>query len=105
MLESALTALEVVKQEMPNVIICDMRLPKLSGIEFAKRLKQNPYTAQLRIPIIFLSADVFSNIGSIKQETGLDDIEFLRKPYSDLDLYSLLTKYLVPVRIIVRDSA
>ncbi|MBC9914677.1 ATP-binding response regulator [Chitinophaga varians] len=105
MLDSALPALEVVKRETPNVIICDMTLPKLSGIDFAKQLKQHPYTAQLRIPIIFLSADVFSNIGSIKQETGLDDIEFLRKPYSDVDLYSLLTKYLVPVRIIVRDSA
>ncbi|MBC9933521.1 hybrid sensor histidine kinase/response regulator [Chitinophaga qingshengii] len=100
-MESAVNALQAIGTELPNLIICDMKLPGLSGPDFAQKLKQQPGLAH--IPIIFLSADAFETSANIRQTTAGD--EFLCKPYLSEDLYALLTKYLTPIRLIVRDSA
>lgn len=40
---------------MPNVIVCDVNMPKLDGLAFTKAIKTNERTRQ--IPIIFLTAN------------------------------------------------
>ncbi|HEX67686.1 MAG TPA: response regulator [bacterium] len=47
-------ALEMVKKEIPDLILMDMALPGVSGWEVTRRLKRNPCTSQ--IPIIALTA-------------------------------------------------
>ena len=47
-------ALRVAQQKMPDVIVLDLLLPKLSGTEVLKALKSNPATTQ--IPVIVLSS-------------------------------------------------
>lgn len=47
-------ALRVANQKMPDVIVLDLLLPKLSGTEVLKALKSNPATTQ--IPVIILSS-------------------------------------------------
>lgn len=47
-------ALRVAKEKLPDVILLDMLIPKLSGPEVLKALKENPTT--VHIPVIVVSA-------------------------------------------------
>jgi CheY-like chemotaxis protein len=47
-------ALQVAKDKMPDIILLDMMLPKISGTEVLKALKANPAT--MDIPVIVLTS-------------------------------------------------
>src|SRR6202050_2588929 len=52
--EDGQEALEVAQQELPDLIITDYHMPRLSGLELCRRLKMAPATS--RIPAIMLTA-------------------------------------------------
>lgn len=52
-------ALRVARQEIPDLILMDLQLPKLNGITVTQRLKEDPDTAD--IPIIALTAHTMQN--------------------------------------------
>jgi twitching motility two-component system response regulator PilH len=58
--------LEVARNKLPDVIVLDMMLPKLSGPQLLQALKQDPRTSQ--IPIIVLSSLPQSNEAKLKKE-------------------------------------
>ena len=47
-------ALEIIPDFKPDLIVSEMILPKMSGIDFMKRVKMNP--EMMRIPFVFLSS-------------------------------------------------
>lgn len=47
-------ALRIVDKQLPDIILLDIMMPGMSGLEVCKRLKADPHTAD--IPIIFLTA-------------------------------------------------
>ena len=49
--------LNQVKIEKPDIIVLDVMMPKMDGLQVTRRLKENPGTAD--IPIIFLTAGAF----------------------------------------------
>jgi len=75
-------ALAAVAKDLPDVIIMDVRMPKMDGIECTKRLKQDPATRN--IPVIIVSA--CGAPGEIV--TGLDAgaDEYLTKPIRATEL-------------------
>jgi CheY-like chemotaxis protein len=48
-------ALRLVTIELPDLIILDINLPKLNGIQVCRRLKRDPDTAH--IPVVMLTAE------------------------------------------------
>jgi len=71
-------ALDAVRHDAPDVVVLDLMLPDLDGLEVCRRLKQNPDTRG--IPILMVSAkgeetDIVSGI-----ELGADD--YVTKPFS-----------------------
>ena len=71
-------ALQAVPKEMPDLIILDLMLPGIDGLEVARRLKNDPDTKNL--PIIMLTAkgeeaDIVTGL-----ELGADD--YITKPFS-----------------------
>ncbi|MFZ9691694.1 MAG: response regulator transcription factor [Phycisphaerales bacterium] len=71
-------ALDAVRHRSPDVVVLDLMLPDLDGLEVCRRLKQNPDTRA--IPILMVSAkgeetDVVTGI-----ELGADD--YVTKPFS-----------------------
>ena len=72
----------------PDLVILDVMMPNLGGIEFAKIIKESPETA--KIPIIFLTAkeDEQTRIDGIR--SGAD--YFLTKPFDSAELLEVIKK-------------
>ena len=75
-------ALEIIKQKQPDLILLDVMMPKMSGFEVCRRVKNNPKTAD--IPVIMVTA--LSELGDIERglDSGTDD--FLSKPINKWEL-------------------
>lgn len=52
--ENGREALEVLEQEIPDMIICDVMMPEMDGYAFVEHVRQDPRTSW--IPVLFLSA-------------------------------------------------
>ncbi len=75
-------ALDIIADNPPDLILLDIMMPKMSGFEVCKRLKNDPKTSD--IPIIMVTA--LNEFGDIKRglDSGTDD--FLSKPVNKLEL-------------------
>lgn len=82
--ESGERAIEITPAKMPGLIILDLMLPEMDGLEVCRKLKSNPKTEN--IPIIMLTAkgeetDIVTGL-----EIGADD--YITKPFSPKVLVS-----------------
>lgn len=68
-------AMRLVSVERPDLIILDVNLPKLNGIQVCRRLKRDPDTAH--IPIIMLTADTSQDQMEVAITAGADN--YIRK--------------------------
>jgi len=75
-------ALEIVAKEPPDLILLDVMMPRMSGFEVCKRIKNDPKTTD--IPIIMVTA--LNEFGDIERgiDSGTDD--FISKPVNKLEL-------------------
>ncbi len=77
-----LEALEIIAKDPPDLILLDVMMPKMSGFEVCKRIKNDPKTSD--IPVIMVTA--LNEFGDIERaiDSGTDD--FLSKPVNKLEL-------------------
>lgn len=75
-------ALKKAKAQLPALIILDVMLPEVDGLEVCKLLRRDPTTA--RIPIIMLTAKASELDRVLGLELGADD--YLTKPFSPREL-------------------
>lgn len=73
--EGGLQALDFLKYKLPDLIVLDILMPQMSGIEVLKYLKSNPTTAS--IPVIVISGDE----GERKRALSLGVSDFIAKPF------------------------
>lgn len=71
-------AIRAARKDKPDVIILDLMLPGISGLDVCRRLKEDPETA--RIPIIMLTAKTEDADVVLGLELGADD--YVTKPFS-----------------------
>lgn len=76
------TALDLVKSHRPDLVLLDVMMPKISGFEVCRRIKNNPETEE--IPVIMVTA--LNELGDIERaiQSGTDD--FLSKPINKWEL-------------------
>ncbi len=87
-------ALEKVASDKPDLIVCDIMMPKMDGREVGRRLAADPKTKH--IPLIFLSAigDMDNQLDTL-QEGGQ---EYLTKPFNPGELTAYVEAMLDPNR-------
>lgn len=75
-------------QETPSLILMDIQLPKISGLDATRRLRADPRTAQT--PIIAITSYALSGDEQRALEAGAS--AYLAKPYSPRELLDLIRK-------------
>jgi len=77
-----LEALQIVSKKAPDLVLLDVMMPKMSGFEVCKRIKNDPKTTD--IPVIMVTA--LNEFGDIERgiDSGTDD--FISKPVNKLEL-------------------
>lgn len=82
--------IELAKEFLPSLIVCNIKLPKLRGDEVFRTLRNDPTTTT--IPFIFLTAQ--SNQAEIDRLRQLGAEDYLTKPYTSEELLQAIAKIL-----------
>jgi CheY-like chemotaxis protein len=83
--------IELARTEMPDMIICDIKMPGMNGHEVLKELRRDSRTST--IPFIFLTALIDKTDVRKGMNLGADD--YLTKPFDNEDLLSAINTRLV----------
>ncbi|MGH7828010.1 MAG: response regulator [Candidatus Binatia bacterium] len=75
-------ALKILQRDKPHLVILDLMLPGLSGLELCKILRERPETS--RLPILMLTAKAGEADKVVGLEMGADD--YLAKPFSPREM-------------------
>jgi DNA-binding response OmpR family regulator len=71
-------AVQLAVQEMPDLILMDVRMPRMTGYDACRAMKANPYLKD--IPVVFLSAKGQDSEIQTGLEAGAE--EYLLKPFA-----------------------
>ena len=77
-------------ERLPDLILMDIQLPKISGVEAIRRLRAEPTTAAT--PIVAITSFALSGDDKKAKEAGAT--AYVTKPYSPFDLLNLIRKVL-----------
>ena len=85
------TGVAVARTECPDLILMDIQLPKISGLEAMRVLRQTPETADT--PIIAITS--FALSGDDQKAKAAGASAYLAKPYSPRELLEMI-RQLIP---------
>ncbi|GAB4031942.1 MAG: hypothetical protein Fur0012_09860 [Elusimicrobiota bacterium] len=88
--QDGVSGLSAARREKPDLILLDLLLPKISGFDVCKNLKQDNSTRH--IPIIILST--MYNQENMEKMKVLGAVNFLKKPYRLEELLLEIKKHL-----------
>ena len=95
--ENGRIGLEIAQENVPDLIICDIMMPEMDGMEMCKRIKTDIRTSH--IPVILLTARTAITFKYEGLETGADD--YITKPFS-ADYLQLRVRNLIRQRELIR---
>lgn len=84
------TGIAIAQRDLPSLVLMDVQLPKMSGLEATRLLKSDPRTSS--IPIIVITSFALSGDRENASAAGADN--YLAKPYSPRELLALVRQYL-----------
>jgi two-component system cell cycle response regulator len=78
--------LEIAQREVPDVVLLDLMMPGMGGLEVCRRLKSDPATRHIPVVMVTAIGDMTDRLSGL--EAGADD--FLTKPINDVALFARL---------------
>ncbi len=88
--EDGLTGVEMVARERPNLVLMDINIPGIDGMEATARIKKTPDLAN--IPIIALTANAMVGDREKIMAAGCD--EYLQKPVNNATLVETIRRFI-----------
>ncbi|HEY64500.1 MAG TPA: response regulator [Caldilineae bacterium] len=85
-----LSAIENLERLSPDLVICDMVMPAMDGIETIKAIRAHPRMSS--IPIIMLSAR--GQMDEIERALAVGANDYIMKPFSGAEVIRIVKKYL-----------
>ncbi len=89
--DDGLTGVEMAREHVPDLILMDISLPGIDGVEATQRIKA--YDKTTKIPIVALTANAMRGDRERFIAAGCDD--YLPKPISTRELLDMIKKHLV----------
>lgn len=96
---NGLKALEHIREQTPDIVLCDIMMPVIDGFQILQALRDDPQTAT--IPFIFLTAKADRDSMRSGMNLGADD--YLTKPFTLEELLSALETRIERQQIIVEN--
>lgn len=88
--EHGLAALRLLQEITPDIILSDINMPRMDGIQLYRQMKKNPRLRE--IPVIFLTAG--DGLQSSLPDSGPDTQDCLLKPFDITDLVAIIRSHL-----------
>jgi CheY-like chemotaxis protein len=88
--EDGRRGLQLATEWVPDLILCDIRMPELDGYEVLSSLRQDPLTAT--IPFLFLTAETIQTVASKGKMLGANG--YLLKPFTTAELLEAISQEL-----------
>jgi len=95
-------AVEMVEKEPFDLILMDIQMPEMDGIEATELIRKMPNTKIAQIPIVALTANALKGDNQRYMKAGMND--YITKPYTEAKLLSVISKYLNPSQQIDANS-
>ena len=92
--KDGLDALERLAEEVPQVILSDIEMPRMDGFDLVRNIRSDPRWREL--PVIMITSRIAQKHRDHATELGVD--HYLGKPYSEEDLLALIARYIAPVQ-------
>ncbi|UXI69141.1 hybrid sensor histidine kinase/response regulator [Tahibacter amnicola] len=83
-----LEAVERVRERRPNLMLVDLEMPRMNGLELTSFIRKNPSTRN--IPVVMITSRTTERHRELARDAGVDTI--LSKPYSEEDLLRLIER-------------
>ena len=74
------TALEELKTYRADLVLCDMKMEPMGGLEFVKRLRSEPDSTYRFVPVIMITA--YAELATVANARDAGVSEFMAKPIS-----------------------
>src|SRR6185369_14412205 len=87
---SGAKALEGVQLQLPDLILLDLMMPDMDGLEVCRRLKADPLTQA--IPVIFLTAS--NEMEHLVKGFGIGAVDYITKPFNPPELLARVLTHL-----------
>ncbi len=83
-------ALKRVEEQAPDLILMDIVMPELDGVETCRRLKSDPRTGD--IPVVMVTTK--GNPEKVEEAFAAGCDDYLTKPFGKLDLLAKVRRYM-----------
>jgi chemosensory pili system protein ChpA (sensor histidine kinase/response regulator) len=87
--KDGLDALERLAEEVPQVVLSDIEMPRMDGFDLVRNLRNDARWREL--PVIMITSRIAQKHRDHAAELGVD--HYLGKPYSEEDLLALIARY------------
>ncbi len=88
---SAEDALLLIEKNKYDMVLTDIQMPEMDGIEFAKRIRANTDQQNAKIPIIAITGQVNEEAHEMYLSAGLND--YIIKPFTEIELIEKILDY------------
>lgn len=90
--ENGKEAVEMFADNQYDMILMDLQMPIMGGIEAAQLIREMEVGREYRVPIIAFSANYFSSDKEVSIEVGMD--AYISKPFQSKTLFNLMEEYI-----------
>ena len=84
--QDGIHAVELCKQKTPDIILSDMEMPRMNGLELTSYIKKS--SALKQIPIVMITSRSTQKHRQLATQCGVD--HYLTKPYTESQLLDLV---------------
>ncbi|SHM12942.1 response regulator [Chitinophaga sp. CF418] len=81
-----------------DMVLLDLQMPRMTGVEVVKRIREDKEPAKARVPVLALTADTTMPGNREFIDAGFDD--YLLKPFREKEIYNVIIRHLRPLPVI-----